>query len=85
VYVVKVLKRKDASSVVVAVVLAMILGQAVQTFSDRPAAWLSGSSSLGGGWRAGLWAPLLTLVVELIVFELLIRAYVWLADMQAKK
>jgi hypothetical protein len=84
--VVQFLMRKDGSSVVVAVVLAVITAQAVQGWAARPAEWLSGVSTQGGGWRAGFWQPLLNLVVALIVFELLTRAYLALdASQPARK
>lgn len=82
---VKVLKRKDASSVVVAVVLALLVNGAVQAWADRPAAWLSGQTTMGGGWNAGLWRPLVTLVVGLVVLEIVIRVYTALAGAQGKK
>lgn len=72
---VAVLKRKDAASVVVGVVLALIISGAVQAWAYRPAAWLSGQTTSGGGWNAGLWRPLITLVVELIVLEIVVRVY----------
>lgn len=83
--IVRVLKRKDAASVVVAVVLAFFVSTAVDQWSDRPAAWLSGQSTNGGGWNAGLWQPLITLLVELVIFEIVIRLYTWLAGSQVKK
>ncbi|HVX24066.1 MAG TPA: hypothetical protein VG992_01855 [Candidatus Saccharimonadales bacterium] len=76
---VAILKRKDASSVVVAVVLAMIAWQAVGAWATRPADWLSGVDGSGGGWRLNFWQPLLTLLVSLVVFELLICVYLWLS------
>ena len=72
---VKILKRKDASSVVVGVVLALLVNSAVQDWAYRPAAWLSGQTTSGGGWNAGLWRPLITLVVGLIVLEIVVRIY----------
>ena len=83
--IVKVLKRKDASSVVVAVVLALFVSNAVDQWSDRPAAWLSGQSTSGDGWNAGLWQPLITLVVELVIFEIVIRLYTMLSGGQSSK
>ena len=76
----KVLKRKDAASVIVAVVVAVLVGQAVQSWAQRPADWLSGVNGGSGGWREGLWRPLVTLVVGLLVLELVIRLYVLLAE-----
>lgn len=83
--IVKVLKRKDASSVVVAVVLGLLVNSAVQDWAYRPSAWLSGESTSGGGWNAGLWRPLVTLVVGLIVLEIVIRVYTALAGTQGRK
>jgi len=83
--IVKVLKRKDASSVVVGVVLALLVNNAVQDWAYRPAAWLSSEQTNGGGWNAGLWRPLITLVVELIVLEIVIRVYTGLAGTSGKK
>ena len=82
--IVKVLKRKDASSVVVAVVLGLLVNSAVQDWAYRPAAWLSGQSTTGGGWNAGLWRPFITLVVGLIVLEIVLRIYAALAGGKTK-
>lgn len=82
---IKVLKRKDASSVIVAVVLALIVNQAVSTFSVRPADWFSGAVTPGGGWRAGFWEPLILLIIELIVLEIVIRVYTMLMASGSKK
>lgn len=82
---VKILKRKDASSVVVGVVLALLVNSAVQSWAYRPAAWLSGQTTTGGGWNAGLWRPLITLVVGLIVLEIVVRVYTALVATPVKK
>lgn len=82
---VKILKRKDAASVLVAIVLALIVSGAVESWSARPAEWLSGVSSAGGGWRAGVWEPLLRLIVELIVLEIVVRVYISLNTSQQGK
>lgn len=83
--IIKILKRKDAASVIVAVVLSFILIRAVEGWSQRPADWLSGQRSTGGGWNAGFWQPLVMLVVELVVFEIVIRVYTWLTATSGKK
>jgi hypothetical protein len=83
--IVKVLKRRDASSVVVAVVLALFVNGAVSDWAFRPAAWLSGDSTSGGGWKAGVWRPLVTLLVQLVVLELVIRVYTWIAAAPGRK
>ena len=82
---VKVLKRKDAASVVVAVVLGLIVAQAIQAWSVRPAQFFSGASTGGGGWRMGFWQPLLILVVELVLLEAILTLYTTFAGGQLKK
>lgn len=82
---VAILKRRDGASVVVAIVLGLIVNNAVQAWAFRPAAWLSSEDTNGGGWNAGLWRPLVTLVLQLVVLELVIRLYTWLVDMGIKK
>ncbi|MEO6761216.1 MAG: hypothetical protein ABI220_02450 [Candidatus Saccharimonadales bacterium] len=83
--IVRVLKRKDAASVVVAVVLGLLVFGAVQAWASRPADWLSGQDSAGSGWNEGFWRPLVTLVIELIVLEIVLRIYAALAGTQNKK
>lgn len=83
--IVKVLKRRDASSVVVAIIMGLFVSGAVQALAYRPASWLSGDSAVGGGWTAGLWLPIITLVVELIILEIVLRVYIALAGNQSKK
>jgi len=83
--IVRILKRKDASSVVVAIALGLFVEQAVGAWASRPAEWLAGANSGGGGWRANFWGPLWLLLIELLVLELLIRLYVMLAKSQNSK
>lgn len=82
--IVKVLKRRDGSSIVVAIVVGLLVSNAVQAWAYRPSAWLSSETTEGGGWNAGLWRPLVTLVVSIIVLELAIRLYVWLNENSGK-
>jgi hypothetical protein len=81
---VKILKRKDASSVLVAVVLAFLVSNAVQAWTVRPAAWLSGETAPGDFWNAGLWQPFITLVVGLVILEVVVRVYTLLASSLGK-
>ncbi|HVW22970.1 MAG TPA: hypothetical protein VHB51_00580 [Candidatus Saccharimonadales bacterium] len=83
--IVALLKRKDASSVVVAVSLGIIVANAVQAWADAPANWLSGIDSTNGGWRNGFWQPLFALVVGVIVLEIVIRVYTNLVGSQSGK
>ena len=94
-YVVKVLKRKDASSLVVGVVVAMIVLQFVSTMSlelaNRIALWQWSKTNSGpgfypgGGWRATYLQAVVALLVQLVVLELLIWVYVWLHSLVSKK
>ncbi len=95
-YVVKVLKRKDASSVIVAVVVAMFVLQfltiTTQELSSRLALWQWSKTPEGGpsfyatsGWRMAYLQPLVVLLVELVALELLVWVYVWLHSAFSKK
>jgi len=80
---VKILKRKDASSVALAVVLAIMLVSFVQVVTQDLAVRLSnlGSSTnlslnaSGNSWRVNYFNPLVQLVLELVVLEV----FCWLA------
>jgi len=95
-YVVKVLKRKDASSLVVGVTVAMFLLQFVGTMSmelsSRIALWQWGKSAPGNqgfyggaGWRSTYLQAVVALLVQLLVLEVLVRLYVWVHQMATKK
>lgn len=87
---VKVLKRKDASSVVVAVTVGILLVSFLQNFTSRWAAWLSGLqtsqySSAGGDWKTQYLNPAVMLIVELVALEVLGWICVWVAMAFKKK
>ena len=95
-YVVKVLKRKDASSLVVGVVVAMFVLQFVtamtQELSSRIALWQWGNTTPSGtgfypvgGWRTTYLQPVIALLVELIALEVLVWVYVWIHRAVTKK
>lgn len=88
-YVVKVLKRKDASSLVVGVVVAMLVVQFVAQVSlelaSRISLWQWGKAGPSNtafyptaGWRSTYLQPLVGLLVQLLVLEVLVRVYVWI-------
>lgn len=83
--IVKVLKRKDGSSVLVAVVLAFLVNNAVVAWAVRPTEWLSRDTVSGGGWKAAVWEPLVRLLVSLLVLEVVIRVYTLLVSGVGKK
>lgn len=82
---VRVLKRKDASSVVIAVIMAMVLLQVVQTIPAKWAGWLSGLNdgqyvsytSGTTGWKGQYLYPIIYAVLELLVLEVLGWVYIW--------
>ena len=88
---VKVLKRKDASSVIVAVVVAMILYQLLNAFSARWAGRLAGlddgqfvNYATGSDWQSQYLQPVLLAAIELLVLEVLGWVYVWFNSMMKK-
>ncbi len=95
-YVVKVLKRKDASSVILAVVVAMFVLQFVTSvtleLASRVALWQWDKATANnpgfypsGGWQTTYLTPLVALILELLVLEVLVWVYVWLHSAFSKK
>jgi hypothetical protein len=90
---VKVLKRRDASSVVVAILVAMILFNLVQTITAKWAGSLSGLSNNqyvsymypGTGWKGQYLYPVVYALLELLVLEVLGWIYVLVASSMKKK
>lgn len=90
---VKVLKRKDASSVLVAVLIALITWQPLSQETARLASKLSGLHNSqyynytpqGAGWKGEYLYPLVSVVVQLIVLELLGWIYVLSMGSMKKK
>ena len=93
-YIVKVMKRKDAASVLVAVVLAMILQQLLFMPTMRLTTLISGigdpnyNSMYGGGgpgWRNEYVNPVVSFVVQVLVLEILIRLFVLIHPLLVRK
>ena len=87
---VKVLKRKDAASLVVAVVLALMvsafLSQVTLDASMSLSELISGKENLTGSdssvsWEVTYLLPTVTFLVQLIALELLIRLFIFLRGM----
>jgi hypothetical protein len=85
--VIKVLKRKDASSLILGVAVALFVLQFVTTvtqdLSSRITFWQWGSSNGGYGGppnsaKVMYLQPLVALVLQLIALEVVVRVYVWL-------
>lgn len=80
---VKILKRKDASSVLVAIVLAMIVAQPLSMMTMRLASKIAsanngqyGFSGPGGGWKNEYLFPLVWAVLQIIILEILAWVFV---------
>lgn len=73
-HIVKVLKRKDAASVVVAVVLALVLSGIISVLTSDLATYLSGIEVSGGTeWRENIVRPLIAAALQIILLELVLR------------
>ena len=92
-YTIKVLKRRAAASVIAAIWIAMALTQALY----QPIFQLSNKLSQIGaekqndyygpnlGWRYAYLNPFISLVLELVVLEVLIRLFVWIHPLFVRK
>ena len=91
-YLIRVLKRRDAASVIVAIVVAMVLMQFVLPITGRLSSWIVGShngpyfgfAGPGGGWKDEYLFPLVAAVVQLLALEVLIWVYVWVPKLVIK-
>jgi hypothetical protein len=79
---VKMLKRLDGSSIVVAIVVGSVLLQFIQTLTNK---WAIKISNVSYGpipfhWKEDVLLPIVWLLLELILLEILCRVYVWSAS-----
>lgn len=89
----KILKRKDGSSVVVAVVIAMIIGQLLPAMTGSWANTLSGaedgqtftSAYPGANWQTHYLQPIVWAILQLLLLEVLVWFYGSMKDMMGKK
>ncbi|MBX4197609.1 hypothetical protein KW801_03595 [Candidatus Saccharibacteria bacterium] len=83
---VKVLKRKDASSVVVAVAVGLVIFTFVSSITERLASRLSSRNPQPVvDWHSQYLYPLVLAVLELLVLEILGWLYVWAVVGMKKK
>lgn len=94
---VKILKRKDASSVLLAIVIAMLLQQPLVTMTGKPASIISGLSNSnqgygyfgpGGGWKEQYLFPVVWFLVQIVALEVLAWVVIllgWAAKKSMKK
>lgn len=83
---IQILKRKDASSVLVAVVIAWILVSLLGAVTIQLTSKISGltDSTSGAGWKVLYLTPVVSAGLQLIVLELLARIYIWVAKALGK-
>lgn len=93
-YIIKVLKRKDAASVIVAIWLALALNQLTTMPVYKLAGKISGMgdskynsmySYSGAGWRSEYLEPVVVFVLGLLILEVLIRVFVTVHPMVVRK
>lgn len=82
---VKILKRKDAASVVLAILMAMILMQPLTSMTSKPASIISGLNGSqymnygpGSGWQSEYLFPIVWVVVQILVLEALCWVVIFL-------
>ena len=78
---VKILKRRDAASVVVAIIIAMIISSPISSATVSLANKISGVSNggynmTGGGWKNEYLFPVVWAILQLIILEILGWIYV---------
>ena len=76
---VRILKRKDASSIVLAIVIGSVLLQFIESITNK---WAIKISRVNYGpvpyhWKEELLMPAVWLVLELLVLEVLCWIWVW--------
>lgn len=72
-YIVRILKRGDAASVVVAIVLALVLSSIVSVLTGDLATYLSGIEKTATEWRLDVVRPLIHAGLQLILLEAILR------------
>lgn len=77
-YIVKILKRKDAASVVVAIVLGLMLVELLPILTQDLATYLSGvTDSPNLDWRVSVVQPIIAIFLKVIVLEAILRALIY--------
>ena len=92
-YIVKVMKRKDASSIVVAVVIATAISMWLPSMLSKLANWISNVpndqvfiySMPDAGWQTIYLLPTVNFLLQILALELLLWAVIWLRPMAVRK
>ena len=84
---VKILKRKDSSSVILAIVVGSAVLQFLQTVTNKLAIKISGVNygSVPYHWKEDLLLPIVWLLLLLLALEVLAWIYVWGAGAMKNK
>jgi hypothetical protein len=88
--IVQILKRKDASSVVVAIVLGLILLTLLSSVTGELSAKISGTADLGGyagspSWKLTYLQPVVAAALQVIALEVLGWVYVFVKGLSKGK
>ncbi len=70
--VVRILQRRDAASLVVAIAAGLVVGQFVSSITNHLSDVLSGVDS-NASFKTAYWQPIVTFVLQLVVLEILAR------------
>lgn len=86
-YIVKILKRKDAASVVVAIALAFILTYVLTTVTSDLATYLSGIEvpTSATQWRENTVRPVIAALLQVVVLEALLRLVIFVRPYFVRK
>ena len=77
-YIVKVLKRKDAASLIVAIILASSIGQSLWSPTYQISNLITGGPRYdhGPGWKELYLLPLVQLIIQLLIVEVALRIFI---------
>ena len=82
---VKVLKRRDAASVAVAIVVGLIVYSFLSAVTNQLASNISGRvPQVTGDWQTLYLYPLVLAALQLIALEILLWLYAWSGSMMKK-
>lgn len=85
-YIVKLLKRGDAASVVVAVVLAIILANVLPVVTSDLATYLAGIETANSTeWRVNVVRPLISSALQVIILEAFLRLVIFVRPFFVRK
>ena len=85
-YIVKILKRKDAASVIVAVVLGFILIGTLPSVTNDLATYLAGITGTPNlEWREFVAKPLISAFLQVVVLEAVLRVVIYIRPLFVRR